>query len=415
MSNRRSASLALRRILPWLAFKKPSTLMLETFSDAVKTGQMTIQLPNGSTHSLGRHPIDAEGREHRGVMKIKSWSMVRKSLMGGDVGFAEAYMDGDWDSPDLTALLTMLCLNEVEGSARWQASGPFRLYHHLQHRRRANTKRGSRRNIAAHYDLGNAFYTQWLDPTMSYSAAVFSDDTQPLKEAQDAKLRRVCETLDLKPGMTLLEIGCGWGGLAEMAARDFGVHVTGITLSTEQAAFARERAKRAGLEDRIDIRLQDYRDLDGRFDRIASIEMFEAVGEENWPTYFETLSRHLKPGGLAQLQIITIAEDRFPVYREGADFIQRYIFPGGMLPPPGRVVAGAAAHGLELEDDFVFGRDYAKTLNHWQQTFQHNWPAIKALGFDDRFKRMWEYYLAYCEAGFLTGACDVHQYLLRKA
>jgi cyclopropane-fatty-acyl-phospholipid synthase len=285
----------------------------------------------------------------------------------------------------------------------------------LRHLARRNTRRGSRRNIAFHYDLGNDFYALWLDPGMTYSSAVFDAAGQSLQDAQDAKYRRLAESLDLKPGHHVLEIGCGWGGFAMTAARDYGCRVTAITLSGEQRRYAEERVRRAGLSDRIEVRLQDYRDVTGRFDRIASIEMFEAVGEERWPIFFNTVRERLKPGGVAGLQVITIEDGRYEAYQRSADFIQRYIFPGGMLPSPSALAAAIDRAGLTLNNVFAFGPSYAETLAAWQGRFQRAWPQIRQLGFDGRFKRLWEFYLAYCEAGFRAGAIDVAHYRIERA
>jgi cyclopropane-fatty-acyl-phospholipid synthase len=285
----------------------------------------------------------------------------------------------------------------------------------MRHKAHANTRRGSRRNIAAHYDLGNAFYSQWLDPTMTYSSGVFERADMSLEEAQRNKWRKLAETLDLKPDHRVLEIGCGWAGFAIFAAQEYGCKVTGITLSQEQLAYARKTVEKAGLSDRIDIQLIDYRDVKGEFDRIASIEMFEAVGEEHWPAYFNVVRERLKPGGIAGLQIITIDEARFETYRTTPDFIQLYIFPGGMLPSPTALQAAATHQGLGFETVRTFALSYAETLRRWRERFEDCWPSISTMGFDERFKRMWEYYLASCEGGFRAGAIDVGQFRLTRS
>ncbi|RMF08849.1 MAG: class I SAM-dependent methyltransferase, partial [Alphaproteobacteria bacterium] len=341
--------------------------------------------------------------------------LLRRLLLGGSIAFAEGYADADWDSPDLSALLTLLGSNidhiNNQSGGHWMVA----LVRRLGHWRNRNTRRGSRRNIAFHYDLGNDFYSHWLDPSLTYSAALFTRPDMTLTEAQMAKYRRLASALDLSPGQRLLEIGCGWGGFAELVARDYGCHVTAVTLSREQYDYARHRIQQAGLEDKVDIRLQDYRDVEGRFDRVASIEMFEAVGEEHWPTYFEALHNRLAPGGRAGLQIITIDHAHFDYYRRNPDFIQSYIFPGGMLPSTRVLGEMLDQFGLILCDAMTFGPDYARTLGHWREAFENNWPKIEACGFDQRFRRLWRYYLAYCEAGFTTGRIDVGQYVIRRS
>jgi len=294
----------------------------------------------------------------------------------------------------------------------WWGSLAYRIRHLLNR----NSRKGSRKNIHAHYDLGNPFYRLWLDETMNYSSALFEGDlTRPTSDAQAAKVRRALTECRLQPGERLLEIGCGWGALAEMGAREFGAHVTGVTLSTEQLAFARERMERHGVAPLTDLRLQDYRDIaDGPFDAIASIEMFEAVGREYWGDFFSTLHRNLKPGGRACIQTITIRDDLFERYARSSDFIQQYIFPGGMLPSPSAFRAEAAKAGLAIERELAFGRDYAETLRRWRVQFLARDRQVRKLGFDERFMRIWEFYLAYCEAAFATGNTDVVQFTLRR-
>ncbi len=335
-------------------------------------------------------------------------------LSGGDLGFARAYVDGDWDSPDIEALLRLALRNEA---ALLSAMRPWPIWGwlaHLRHRLRPNSVRGSRRNIASHYDLGNAFYALWLDDSMTYSSALFQRPDMTLSEAQMAKYAQIVRQLDIGPDDHVLEIGCGWGGFAEYAVAQTGCRVTGLTLSKEQAAYARDRLARAGMATRIDIRLEDYRHVTGQYDKIVSIEMFEAVGEANWPTYFRTLRDRLKPGGKASIQTITMADDRFAHYRVNADYIQTYIFPGGMLPSPEVFVARAKQQGLKLENGYAFGRDYARTLRLWDEAFVARWPEIKSLGFDDRFYRMWRYYLHYCAAGFEANTINVFQFVLTR-
>ncbi|MTJ80007.1 MAG: class I SAM-dependent methyltransferase [Telmatospirillum sp.] len=370
-------------------------------------GELMLIMPDGAKrHFIGRQPGP------RAVLRLNSYRALRRLGLGGAVGFAESYIDGDWDSPDPVSLLELGDVNE-RALGRALNGHPFlRLMLTLWHRLHDNSRRGSRRNISAHYDLGNAFYAQWLDPGMTYSSALFASPDDSLSEAQDRKYRALAADVGLVPGMRVLEIGCGWGGFAELMARSFGVTVVGLTLSREQHAFASNRIAAAGLSDRVEIRLEDYRDIRGRFDRVMSVEMIEAVGERWWPTYFRTIRDRLVSGGKAGLQAITIADDRFDRYRQGCDFIQRHVFPGGMLPSPTVLDTEAARAGLTLSTSRCFGADYERTLARWDHAFRHSWDQIARLGYDTRFRRLWEFYLAYCRAGFRTGAVDVRHLVL---
>jgi len=374
----------------------------------LQAGKLSVETPSGEKMVFGGKDPGPVA-----VMQIHRWRSLRRLLLGGDVGFAESYMDGDWSSPDLAALIEFAVRNEnALGSANW-GMAPLRLLNRLRHLARANTKRGSRRNIAQHYDLGNEFYARWLDPSMTYSSAYYTGN-ETLEEAQAAKITRAIHGLGLKGGESVLEIGCGWGAVAETLAGSYGSNVTGLTLSKEQRAYAEARLAKAGLSDRTEIALRDYRDEKGLYDRIVSIEMFEAVGEAHWPKFFEVVRERLARGGSAVLQIITIADERFETYRRAADFIQRYIFPGGMLPSPTMLREQITRAGLSLASLENFGVSYARTLAEWNRRFQRAWTDIAALGFDTRFKRMWEYYLAYCEAGFRAGTIDVGLYRIEK-
>ncbi len=376
------------------------------------TGTLDVQLPDGTQARFGSGRAD----EPRGAIRLSDWRVCGAALKSGDIGFAETFIDGGWTSPDLAALLKLFIANRdaiekiVYGS--WWGSLAYRLKHLLNR----NSRHGSRKNIHAHYDLGNPFYRLWLDETMNYSAALFDGDhTRPMPEAQRAKVRRALHECGLKPGQRLLEIGCGWGALAECAAAEFDARVTGVTLSTEQLAFAQQRMAAAGLADRVDLRLQDYRDIeDEPYDAIASIEMFEAVGREYWGSFFATLNARLKPGGLACIQTITIRDDLFERYVRSTDFIQQYIFPGGLLPSPSAFRAEAAKAGLTVVRERAFGTDYAETLRRWRHEFLRQDAQVRNLGFDTRFMRIWEFYLAYCEAAFATGNTDVVQFTLRR-
>lgn len=390
------AASLLERVLDWL-FRQ------------IRVGSLAVRYPSGACRSYsGKVPGP------KAKLIIHNPRIALRVMIGGDLGFAEGYMEGDWDSPDLTSLLMLGSINETDMPRSLRPSLPVRLLARSIHACRANTRFGSRRNIAAHYDLGNAFFGTWLDDTMTYSAAIFADPTEELSAAQRRKYVRLAKKLDLRPGHRVLEIGCGWGGFAEIAAGEFGCDLVCLTLSQEQAAFARERLARSGLSDRVEIRLQDYRDVTGTFDRIASIEMFEAVGEAHWPTYFDVVRDRLAPGGLAGLQVITIDEKRFDSYRHNPDFIQRYIFPGGMLPSPTALAAAAEDAGLSVEDSYWFGPSYSESLRRWDSAFRAAWPRIQLLGFDERFRRMWRYYLCYSEVGFELGRTDVGQFLIRR-
>lgn len=377
-------------------------------AEKIAVGHLTVVLPNGEArHFQGAQP----GPEAH--LSVRNERMARRFLMRGHLGFCEAYLDGDWDSPDIRALFELFLLNQEALRQVMLGKPLIRWLSWFAHVLRPNSRTGSRRNIAAHYDLGNAFYAEWLDRSMTYSSALYtpapevSANDDALEAAQLRKYAGLCERLDLQPGHHVLEIGCGWGGFAEYAAGTVGARVTAITISQEQYEYARARIERAGLSDRVDIRLQDYRDVTGSFDRIASIEMFEAVGERYWPTFFDTVRARLAKGGRAALQIITIDDSHFPSYRRGGDYIQRYIFPGGMLPSPSVLKAHVERAGLTWQDAFSFGPDYARTLDAWNDRFQAAWPRIAPMGFDARFKRMWEQYLAYCSAGFSAGTIDV--------
>jgi cyclopropane-fatty-acyl-phospholipid synthase len=338
-------------------------------------------------------------------------SLLGRVSVSGAVGLAESYMRGDWDSPDLTDILVVLALNEAALSSEDRPVTPINWINRLRHRANRNSIRGSRRNIAAHYDLGNDFYRLWLDATMTYSAALFGDGDRDLESAQRRKYGRLLNLLGARPGQRLLEIGCGWGGLAVEAARR-GLQVTGVTLSREQLELAMSRVRAEGLEGSVELRLQDYRQLQGAFDHLISIEMLEAVGEENWHTYARTLKARLAPGGRAALQFITIEDDCYEVYRKTPDFVQRYIFPGGMLPSPERFRGVMQAVGLRPVREDYFGSHYARTLADWHRRFLDAERRIAKLGYDERFRRMWRYYLSYCEAGFRIGRIDLAQILL---
>ncbi len=370
----------------------------------LSSGRLTVQLPDGTTRAFG-----PDGAPRQAELQVKDWRLFRRVLLDGDIGFAEAYMDGLCDSPDLPALVSLLAENEKTLGRVTRTNVFSNLMLKLLHRRRDNSREGSRRNIHAHYDLGNEFYGLWLDPTMTYSSALYEGaEGQALEAAQTAKYERILAQLGARQGDSILEIGCGWGGFAETAARR-GMRVTGVTISREQLEYAQARLQRAGLSDRVDLQFRDYRDIEGRYDHIVSIEMIEAVGERYWPDYFAALKRHSIPGGSAIVQAIVIADDLFERYRRHPDFIQTYVFPGGMLLSPSSLREQCRQAGLKIGEFYSFGLDYARTLETWLGRFDRVADQVSKLGFDERFRRMWRYYLAYCAAGFKTRRTDVLQ------
>ena len=376
----------------------------------LRHGSLTVQLPDGSMQRFG-----GDAAPHA-TLHLHNWKVFSAALKSGDIGFAESFIAGDWSTPNLTELLRVLVKNRGEMEGVIYGSWLGRLFYRVRHLLHRNTHANSRKNIHAHYDLGNAFYTLWLDETMNYSSAIFEGDIiQPMALAQKTKVRRALTQARVRPGDRVLEIGCGWGALAEMATAESGASITGVTLSTEQLEFARARMQRLGTSNQADLRLQDYRDIDDApFDAICSIEMVEAVGSEYWPTYFATVAKLLKPGGYACVQSIVIDDALFDRYLHSTDFIQQYIFPGGCLPCPREFRAQAEAAGLEVVDAYAFGHDYAETLRRWREAFLARRDEVLAVGFDEKFMRIWEFYLAYCEAAFDEDNIDVVQYTLVK-
>lgn len=373
-------------------------------------GSLTIVTPEGRVlHIDGNEPgPNAEVHLH-------NWNLPKRAFSGATVGVAESYIDGDWTSPDVTTFLELFLVNQdmgerLAGGTSWLLTTFQRIRHWLND----NNKAGSKRNISAHYDLGNSFYKEWLDPSMTYSSALYCEGANDLESAQAAKYRALLRDIGAKPGDHILEIGCGWGGFAEIAARS-GCKVTALTISREQFDFATAKMKSAGLSDLVDIKFEDYRDERGSYDHVVSIEMFEAVGEKHWPTYFAALRDRLKPGGKAGLQVITINEAAFEPYKKRPDFIQAYVFPGGMLPTPNHLRALAAGASLAVTSELVFAQDYARTLAEWRTRFWASWNTVARMGFDERFKRLWEFYLFYCEAGFRSQYIDVRHVVYAKA
>lgn len=375
----------------------------------LQAGTLHLQCPDG------RQVVFGTGSTPHASLRLHDWAVCATTLRSGDVGFGEAYIDGGWSSPDLVALLRLFLANREAIERALYGHWWGALWYRLRHVLNRNSRAGSRRNIAAHYDLGNPFYRLWLDPTMNYSSAWFGGDaTRSLADAQRAKMRRALDECGLEAGQRVLEIGCGWGAVAELAAGERQLAVTGVTLSKEQLAHAQQRLAGQGLA--ADLRLQDYRDIrETGFDGIVSIEMFEAVGREYWAGYFRSVHDKLKPGGRACIQSITIRDDLFARYVRGTDFIQQYIFPGGLLPSPWAFRTAAREAGLEVVNELDFGADYALTLQHWRRAFLAQEAQVRAQGYDDRFMRLWEFYLAYCEAAFEAGSISVMQFTLQRA
>ena len=359
----------------------------------------------------------AEGQKPGPVaeLHIHNPDLFSRLIREGDLGFCDAYLDGWWSTPDLQAFMDLVHADNEDIYDGFPGMSLVRSFEKLRFWLQRNSKAQARKNISYHYDLGNDFYSLWLDDTMTYSSALFEDGAQQsLEAAQIAKYKSMVDQMGVQPGDHVLEIGCGWGGFAEYAAKERGLRVTGLTISEEQFKYAKERIEKAGLSDLVDFKLQDYRDEVGEYDGIASIEMFEAVGEKYWPIYFQTVRDRLKPGKSATLQIITVADRRWDVYKRGVDFIQKYIFPGGMLPSPKALHDQVYSAGLVVERSIEFGKSYDITLRRWHEVFNNRWEQVRALGFDDRFRRMWNFYLTSCAATFDSGNCDVTQITIKK-
>jgi cyclopropane-fatty-acyl-phospholipid synthase len=376
----------------------------------MRRGALRFQLPDGRLLEFFGDETPAVG-----LIIVNDYAFARRSVLGGDIGFFESFADGQWDSPNVADVLHVFALNADHVADAFTAAPLRHAIERIRHALNRNTRRGSRRNIEAHYDLGNAFYEKWLDETMTYSSARFSRPDEDLGAAQRNKYHEIAKAIGLQPGDRVLEIGSGWGGFAEIAARDFGADVTGLTLSPAQLEFASTRIAKHGISDRARFKLQDYRDATGAYDKIVSIEMFEAVGREYWPVYFRKLATLLRPGGVAGLQVITIDDRFFDDYSRTTDFIQRYVFPGGMLPSPERLKQEFSRAGLSLQAEASFGADYAVTLQEWRRRFVSAWQDIRPLGFDERFGKLWRFYLSYCEAGFRAGTTNVSQFAIQRS
>ncbi len=375
----------------------------------MNNGRIDFVMPDGRV-------FRAEGANPGPVseLRIHNPDLFARLIREGDMGFCEAYLDGWWSTPDLMAFMDLVHADNEEIYDGFPGMKLVKLYENLRFWFKSNSKRQARKNISHHYDLGNDFYGLWLDDTMTYSSAKFDTGQESLERAQEQKYASMVDQMGAKPGDHVLEIGCGWGGFAEYAAKERGLRVTGLTISKEQFDYAQERIRRAGLQDQVEFKLQDYRDERGSYDGIASIEMFEAVGEKYWPIYFDTVKERLKPGAQATLQIITVQHRRWDIYKRSPDFIQKYIFPGGMLPSPVILREQVARAGLDFVKSIEFGDSYAQTLRRWHDTFNEKWDDVARLGFDERFRRMWNFYLTSCAATFASGNCDVTQITLQR-
>lgn len=375
----------------------------------INRGRIDFVMPDGRM-------FRAEGRDAGPVcaLHVHNADTFARLMREGELGFCDAYMEGWWDSPDLQAFSDFLRSDNDVLYDGFPGMYFVRAFERLRHWMNSNSKTQARKNISYHYDLGNEFYALWLDETMTYSSAIFRTGQESMEAAQIAKYASMVDQMGARPGDHVLEIGCGWGGFAEYAARERGLRVTGLTISEEQLKYASERIEKAGLSDLVEFKLQDYRDETGQYDGIASIEMFEAVGEKYWPIYFQTVRDRLKPGKQATLQIITIEDARFDVYRKGVDFIQKYIFPGGMLPSPTALKSEIQRAGMNFVNSVEFGESYSQTLRRWYDTFNARWDEVQAHGFDERFRRMWNFYLTSCAAAFQSGSCDVTQITISR-
>ena len=375
----------------------------------LNSGRVDFILPDGRR-------FRAEGSKPGPVAEvtINNPDVFARLVREGDLGFCDAYLDGWWTTPDLQAFMDFIHADNDDMYDGFPGMALVRAWEKARFWFQSNTKRQALKNISYHYDLGNDFYSLWLDDTMTYSSALFNTSQESLEKAQIAKYASMVDQMGVKPGDHVLEIGCGWGGFAEYAAKERGLKVTGLTISKEQLDYANKRIKNKGLSDKVNLKLQDYRDETGVYDGVASIEMFEAVGEKYWPVYFDKIKQCLKPGKQATLQIITIQDARWDVYRKSVDFIQKYIFPGGMLPSPSVLRQEIHRAGLSVQHSIEFGKSYSQTLRRWFEVFNNKWDNISAMGFDDRFRRMWNFYLTSCAATFESGNCDVTQITLQK-
>ena len=380
-----------------------------TLAQKLNKGRVDFVLPDGR-----RFRVEAPNPGPVAEITVHNPDTFARLIREGDLGMADAYLEGWWSTPDLQAFMDVIHADNNDVYDSFGGLQFVRLWERLRHWMNSNTKDQAKKNISYHYDLGNEFYALWLDETMTYSSAIFETGQESLEKAQNAKYKSMVDQMGAQPGDHVLEIGCGWGGFAEYAAKERGLKVTGLTISQEQFDYATNRIQKAGLSDQVQFKLQDYRDEKGLYDGIASIEMFEAVGEKYWPVYFDTLRERLKPGKNATLQIITVEDSRFEIYRKSVDFIQKYIFPGGMLPSPSVLRQEVEKAGLNVMKSIEFGENYSQTLRRWHETFNERWEEVALLGFDGRFRRMWNFYLTSCAAGFHSGCIDVTQITVTK-
>ena len=390
-------------------FKPPFEIVSQKFLSKIKYGELSVTFPSGSMQSF-----TGINSSHKADLTINNYKFISKILKRKSVGFAESYMDGDFSSSNLTNLLLLAFRNENHFLENLKSNIFFNIYSKFKHFLNENTKSQSKKNIEYHYDLGNNFYTKWLDKSMTYSSAYFEKENQNLFDAQLNKYHKIAESLNLNENSKVLEIGCGWGGFSSYAAKNFKSKIDAITISKEQYEYASNKIQKEGLGEKVSIKFKDYRDIDTQYSNIASIEMFEAVGKKYWEKYFDIVRNSLLNSGKAVLQIITIDEKRFLNYQNQPDFIQQYIFPGGMLPTKKELLEINNKVGLDFKEIKSFGLSYAKTLNLWNTQFQNSWNDLVKLGFNNRFKRMWEFYLAYCETGFISQSTDVSHFLITK-
>ncbi len=390
-------------------FQQPFELLTQRFLSKIKYGELTVKFPSGSIKTF-----KGNDKNYTANLTINNYKFVSKILKRKSVGFAESYMDGDFSSSNLTNLLILAFRNENYFLENLKSNIFFNIYSKFKHFLNENTKSQSKKNIEYHYDLGNKFYTQWLDSSMTYSSAYFEKDNQNLFDAQINKYHKIAESLNLNENSKVLEIGCGWGGFSSYIAKNFNSQIEAITISKAQFEYASNRIQNEGLGEKVSIKFRDYREIQHKYSNIVSIEMFEAVGKKYWEKYFTVLKNSLSNSGKAALQIITIDEERATNYQNQPDFIQQYIFPGGMLPTKKELNEINKKVGLNFKEIKSFGLSYAKTLNVWNHQFQNAWYDLAELGFNQRFKRMWEFYLAYCETGFRTGSTDVSHFIINK-
>ena len=390
-------------------FHQSFEIVAQKFLSKIQFGELSVNFPSGNVKIFSGN----EGDEKADLI-INNYKFISKILKRKSIGFAESYMDGDFSSTNLTNLLLLAFKNENYFLENLKTNIFFNIFSKFKHFLNENTTSQSKKNIKYHYDLGNNFYTKWLDDSMTYSSACFEQENQNLFDAQLNKYHKIAEALELNENSKVLEIGCGWGGFSEYAAKNFKSKIDAITISKAQFEYASKKIQKEGLGEKVTIKFKDYRDIDNQYSNIASIEMFEAVGKKYWENYFEIVKNSLLSSGKAALQIITIDKKRSFDYQRQPDFIQKYIFPGGMLPTKEELKKINQNLGLDFYETKSFGSSYAKTLNLWNNQFQLSWQDLVNQGFSERFKRMWEFYLSYCETGFISKSTDVSHFVIKK-